>query len=103
MKAMRDDSLGLAANLGMEMLSNEQNDDDREWTTLFKHHIRLYVSLLPCCPCCSTISIEHQGKRLKSMYGPPSGIFISLSRSQLWESSSSSRRPMIAAPRYQKT
>jgi hypothetical protein len=41
---MRDDALGLAASLGVEMLPNEQNGDDRERTALFKDQMRLCVS-----------------------------------------------------------
>jgi hypothetical protein len=41
MNAMRDDVPGLAANLGVEMLPNEQNKDDCRRTTIFKDQERL--------------------------------------------------------------
>jgi hypothetical protein len=61
MNATTDDAPGSAANLGVEVLPNEQNVLNRGRTTLFKDQIRLCVSYPAAFDVVLTL-IECQGK-----------------------------------------
>jgi hypothetical protein len=72
MDAARHDQSGLAANVGVEVLSNEKNVDNRRRTTLLKDQIRLCVSY-PVSFAAVLNLLNIRVKRLKTTRGPLPG------------------------------